>query len=183
MRVTFTRLADHQWGDVLIERDDRVVYRMHAGPVTAHIPHDLVHLTVEDALDMADGVWGAIAGGVVWNSMTHVSGRRAPHAAERSAALKRTYRDAVQHAELLGGFAEAAAERPDAELPRLAREWFGGRPVDLAALGRAVAALRAAEAEWAAVPVGGTLVRNWPARRRVEPVALPRHRERGRRTA
>jgi hypothetical protein len=35
MRVTFPRLPDHQWADVLIQRDDGVVYRMHAGPVTS----------------------------------------------------------------------------------------------------------------------------------------------------
>src|SRR5690349_18072136 len=119
MRVTFQRLPDHQWADVLIERDDGVVYRMHAGPVTAHAPHDLVHFTVEDALGMSDGIWGAIAGGVVFRSMTHVSGRRPPHAAERSAELIREYRDHLQRAELLGGFIEAAAHQPEAAMHRL----------------------------------------------------------------
>ncbi|GAA0725189.1 hypothetical protein Drose_22505 [Dactylosporangium roseum] len=76
VRATFYRLADHEWADVLIERDDGVTYRMHAGPVTADLPHDLVHYTVEDALGMTDGIWGAIASGVVFRSMTHVSGRR-----------------------------------------------------------------------------------------------------------
>jgi hypothetical protein len=61
MRVTFHRLADHEWAHVLIERDDGVLYRMHAGPVTAELPHDLVHYTVEDSLALADGIWGAIA--------------------------------------------------------------------------------------------------------------------------
>ncbi len=64
--MTFDRLPDHQWAHVLIERDDRVVYRMHAGPVTAELPHDLVHFTVEDALNLADGIWGRLP--VVWSS-------------------------------------------------------------------------------------------------------------------
>src|SRR4029453_7521528 len=104
MPVTFDRLPDHEWAHVLIERDDRVVYRMHAGPITAEIPHDLVHFTVEDTLGITDGIWGAIAGGVVFRSMTHVSGRRPPPAAERSTQLIRAHRDRLQRAELIGGF-------------------------------------------------------------------------------
>ena len=144
MRVTFTRLRDHEWGHVLIERDDGVVYRMHGGPVTAELPHDLVHFTVEDALDVADGVWGAIAGGVVFSSMTHVRGRRPPHVTERSAALLREHRGRIMRAELLGGFIEAAAQRPGAELPRLTAQWFATHPLgapSLAGSRRAIEAL------------------------------------------
>jgi hypothetical protein len=178
VRVTFDRLADHEWGQVLIERDDRVVYRMHAGPITGQLPHDLVHFTVEDTLALADGIWGAIAGGVVFRSMTHVSGRRPPHAQERSAALIRHYREHLQRAELLGGFVERAARLPDAELDRLAARTFsaGPRP-DRAALVRAVGALRLAEERWQAVPVGEHLVLDWPGRRRIGPLPVRRARE------
>jgi hypothetical protein len=185
MRVTFQRLADHQWGHVLIERDDGVAYRMHAGPVTAKIPHDLVHFTAEDTLDIADGIWGAIAGGVVFRSMTHVSGRRPPHATDRSDELKRAYRARLMSAELLGGFVETAAHRPGADLARLAHDAFATGTPDrpsLDALTAAVAALRRAEERWRALPVGDQLVVHWPARRRVAPVPARqrRDRERGR---
>ncbi|MEV0134636.1 hypothetical protein AB0H83_40020 [Dactylosporangium sp. NPDC050688] len=172
MRVTFHRLPDHQWADVLIERDDGVVYRMHAGPVTAHAPHDLVHFTVEDALGMSDGIWGAIAGGVVFRSMTHVSGRRPPHAAERSAELIRANRDRLQRAELIGGFVERAAAVPDADLDRLAAQQ-GADPLSgtgKVAVRRAVAALRAAQETWAALPVGAQLTLTWPRHRRMVPL-------------
>lgn len=172
MRVTFHRLPDHQWADVLIQRDDGVVYRMHAGPVTAHAPHDLVHFTVEDALGMPDGIWGAIAGGVVFRSMTHVSGRRPPHAAERSAELIRANRDRLQRAELIGGFVERAAAVPDADLDRLAAQQ-GADPLsgaDKAAVRRAVGALRAAQETWAALPVGAELTLTWPRHRRMVPL-------------
>ncbi|MFI5958558.1 hypothetical protein [Cryptosporangium sp. NPDC051539] len=169
MRVTFTRLPDHEWGSVLIERDDHVVYRMGAGPITAQVPHDLVHYTVEDALRISDGIWGAIAAGVVFRSMTHVSGRRPPHAAERSAALIRTYRDRLQRAELLGGVVEAAAA--GGELPARAGCWFP----DESAVGRAVDALHAAEARWGALPIGGELTLTWPSHRRL-PAAPTRRR-------
>jgi hypothetical protein len=180
MRVTFYRLADHEWAHVLIERDDRVAYRMQAGPVTAELPHDLVHYTVEDSLGLADGIWGAIAGGVVFRSMSHVSGRRPPHAAERSVALIRQYRDRLQRAELLGGFVELAAARPDADLARLAATAFRSRPSDapgLEAIAAAVATLRRAGEHWRALPVGGRLEREWPAYRRI--TAQPVRRTRG----
>ncbi len=184
MRATFTRLADHEWGHVLIERDDGVVYRMHAGPVTAEVPHDLVHFTVEDALDIADGVWGAIAGGVVFRSMTHVAGRRAPHAAERSTALLREHRDSIMRAELLGGFVEAAARRPDEALSKLAGRWFATDPAgapEPAAARRAVEALHRMQARWRALPVGERLMLDWPARRRVAQVTrVDRSARRGR---
>jgi hypothetical protein len=180
MRVTFFRPADHQWADVLIERDDGVVYRMHAGPVTAHAPHDLVHFTVEGALGMADGIWGSIAGGVVFRSMTHVSGRRPPHAAERSAALIREHRDLLQRAELIGGFVERAAALSDADVPRfVAREPV--RPdqrLSLEQVTHAVAALRRAEERWRELPVGARLELDWPRHRRLTaPVRSSRRRE------
>ncbi|MET7397721.1 hypothetical protein ABZS66_29960 [Dactylosporangium sp. NPDC005572] len=175
MRVTFSRLADHQWADVLIERDDGVVYRMHAGPVTDHIPHDLVHFTVEDALGMPDGIWGAIAGGAVFKSMTHVSGRRPPHAADTSAALIREHRALLQRAELIGGYVERAADLPDAELPHyVATAPVGEVPRPAVERVRtAVAALRAAQERWSALKVGDTLVVEWPAHRRLP--AAPRN--------
>ncbi len=182
MQVTFTRLADHEWGHVLIERDDHVAFRMQAGPITANVPHDLVHFTVEDAMGIADGIWGAIAGGVVFRSMAHVSGRRPPHAAERSDALKRAYRDHIQRAELLAGFVEAAAHRPPAELPRLLERSFRGRPEhapDLAAVVAATAALRRVEERWRALPVGELLQLNWPAYRRIDPMGQRQQRRRG----
>jgi hypothetical protein len=186
MRVTFDRLADHEWADVLIERDDRVVYRMHAGPVTAEIPHDLVHFAVEDALGIADGIWAAIAGGVVFRSMTHVSGRRPPHAAERSAELIKQYRDRLQAAELIGGFVESAARVPAADLPRLVAESYRTRPgeePDLASVAHAVAALHRVEQRWQALPIGGHLTVDWPAHRRVAlpPARRPRDKVAGRR--
>ncbi|EXG79607.1 hypothetical protein [Cryptosporangium arvum] len=172
MKVTFVRLPDHEWGDVLIERDDHVVYRMHGGPVTAALPHDLVHFTVEDALRIEDGIWGAIAAGVVFQSMKHVSGRRPPHAADRSAQLIRANRDRLQRAELIGGFIEAAA-KADGDLPALRRQWFATQPdaPDLPAIELAVAALHRAEERWRALPAGAELTVTWPAHRRLP--ALP----------
>ncbi|MGX5654741.1 hypothetical protein ACWKWC_08235, partial [Geodermatophilus nigrescens] len=89
MRLTFSRLADRRPVETVVERDDGVVFAMRGAGGGADLPHDLVHALVETELGMADGIWGCVADGVVWGSMRHVSGRQPPHAAERSARLKR----------------------------------------------------------------------------------------------
>ncbi|WP_432841287.1 hypothetical protein [Dactylosporangium sp. CA-092794] len=191
MRVTFVRLADHEWGHVAIERDDGVVYHMNTGPLTGQTPHDLVHYTVEDALGIADGIWGAIAGGVVFRSMRHVSGRRPPHAAERSRELIREHRDRLRNAELIGGLCERSADLSAEQLAR----FVAGEPslaLTVEQLAVAGAALREAGARWSALPVGGRLELRWPGHRRLraagpapaptEPPARSRSR-RGRTTA
>jgi hypothetical protein len=183
MRVTFYRFPDHQRGYVLINRSDHVSYRLDAGPITAAVPHDLVHYTVEDALGIPDGIWGAIAGGIVFKSMAHVSGRRPPHAQERSDELKRTYRDRLQLAEALGGFVELAAHHPEADLPRLAKQAFRTLPASapsLDALAGAVTALKRAETRWQELPIGGELTLNWPAHRRLAAPQLRQPRDHGR---
>lgn len=167
MKVVFERVADHEWGHVLIERDDGVVYRMRAGPITAEVPHDLVHYTVEDAVGLADGSWAAIAGGVVFRSMTHVSGRRRPHAAQRSTELIRAYRGRLQRAESLSGFVASAAVRPGAELARAARAASPPDGIDLDRVAGAVDALRRVQRRWRELPVGGRLELDWPAHRKL----------------
>jgi hypothetical protein len=162
MRVTFVRFADHEWGHVTIARDDGVVYRMNTGP----IPHDLVHYTVEDALRMRDGIWGSIAGGVVFRSMHHVSGRRPPHAAERSRRLIREHREVLQRAELIGGLCERAAELPEAGLARFAAG-APSNPLTVEQLAAAAGALRAVARRWSALAVGDALELEWPAWRNI----------------
>ncbi|HTJ33919.1 MAG TPA: hypothetical protein VL738_11870 [Dactylosporangium sp.] len=166
MRVTFIRFADHEWGHVVIARDDGVVYRMNTGPITGETPHDLVHYTVEDALRIPDGIWGSIAGGVVFRSMTHVSGRRPPHAAERSKELIREHRDLLQRAELIGGLCERAAGLPEADLAQwAAKEPF--MPLTVEQLATAAEALRAAAGRWAGLAAGDRLELEWPRHRAV----------------
>jgi hypothetical protein len=169
MRVTFPRLPDHRRGHALITRDDGVCYRMLGGPVTAAIPHDLMHFTVERALRMPDGIWGAIAGGVVFRSMTHVSGRRRPHAAQRSTDLIREYGDRLRYAELVGGLVERVAQQeaasPD-QVRRLAVRYLTTRPhgeLDPDRIPPAVAEVRAMADRWADLDVGTELVLDWPA--------------------
>ncbi|MFW3169210.1 hypothetical protein [Geodermatophilus sp. CPCC 206100] len=158
MRMTFTRIADRRPVETLVERDDGVVFAMRGAGGGADLPHDLVHALVEAELRVPDGVWGCVADGVVWGSMRHVSGRRPPHAADRSARLKRERASAVQHAEALADLVARLAR--GAEVLPSQRAAAG---VPEARLSAAVEALRAAAADWAGLPVGGTWVVQWPA--------------------
>jgi hypothetical protein len=189
MRITFPRLPDHRRGYSIVERDDGVVYRLDGGPVTAQLPHDLEHLTVEDALDIHDGIWASIAGGVVFDSMDHVSGRRPPHAADLSRRLMKAHGPDLSRAEMVGGLIARLAELDElneAMLKRFATRWFTVLPptaltathlyrpdgeVDAPRVLVAVDRLRRANADWRALPVGGKLVRNWPPYRRLVPLA------------
>src|SRR3954451_1369896 len=99
--MTFRRMADRRPVETLVERDDGVVFAMRGAGGGADLPHDLVHAVVEAQLQVADGIWGCVADGVVWRSMRHLSGRQPPHAAERSTRLKKARAAQVQRAEAL----------------------------------------------------------------------------------
>jgi hypothetical protein len=152
-------MADRRPVETLVERDDGVVFSMRGAGGGADLPHDLVHALVESELGVADGIWGCVADGVVWHSMRHLSGRRPPHAAERSDRLKRERAGAI-------GRAEALAD----VVGRLAR----GAPVlpaertaagfDAARLTAAAAALRDAGRRWAALEPGADWVVEWAPR-------------------
>jgi hypothetical protein len=180
MRVTFPRLADHQRGYAVVERDDGVVYRMDSFTVMGpELPHDVRHLIVERELRVGDGIFGAIAAGTVWTSMHHLRGRRPPHSADRSDQLKRAQRNRVLRAELLANLIEDVAvlddPSPDAirgiaktQLSVVPLAEPGADPADVialpapAVLAAAARALQVEAARWARLRVGDELAYEWP---------------------
>jgi hypothetical protein len=154
--MTFSRLADRRPVETRVERDDGVVCSLRGAGGGADLPHDLVHALVETELGMTEGIWGCIADGVVWTTMRHVSGRRPPHAAERSARLKRERAAAIQRAEGVADLVSRSA-RGAAVLPG------EGAALDLAPerLAAAAAALADAGRRWRALPVGETWTLEW----------------------
>src|SRR5688572_23264766 len=102
-------MADRRPVETLVERDDGVVFTMRGAGGGTELPHDLVHAVVERQLGVGDGIWESVADGVVWRSMTHLSGRRPPHAAERSDRLKRERSASVRSAESLADLVERLA--------------------------------------------------------------------------
>jgi len=168
MRVTFPRLPDHQRGYALVERDDGVVYRLYGGPAGSRLPHDIMHLVVERELRIRDGIWGGIAAGIVFDSMQYVSGRRPPHAAERSRRLLRGFRREGLRAELLAGLVSSAAalDTMTADtIRRLADDKLSVLPetdVDPVVIAVAARALQVEAARWARLRVGEELCYEWP---------------------
>jgi hypothetical protein len=157
--MTFRRMADRRPVETLVERDDGVVFAMRGAGGGADLPHDLVHAVVETALGVPDGIWGCVADGVVWRSMRHVSGRRPPHAAERSERLKRERAARIQHAEGLADLVGRLA-RGAPVLPReVSAAAFPRERLDAAA-----GELRTAARHWAGLAPGRTWVVDWPRR-------------------
>ena len=171
MRVTFPRLPDHERAYALVERDDGVVYRLYGGTAGPRLPHDIMHLVVERELRISDGIWGGIAAGVVFESMCHVSGRRPPHAAERSRDLLRGF-EGRAGAELLANLVSSVAAHGHYDqdtIRRLARDKLSVLPdadVDPVVIAAAARALQVEAARWARLRVGEELSYEWPGNQR-----------------
>lgn len=167
--MTFPRLPDHQRAYSLVERDDGVVYRLDGGVAGPRLPHDIVHLIAERELGITDGIWAGIASGVVFRSMTHVSGRRPPHAAERSARLLREFRAPGLRAEILADLvtSTAALRNPTSgQIRRLAAQRLAVLPdadVDPVAVAAAAQAVQVEAARWARLRVGEEVHYDWPS--------------------
>jgi len=170
MRVTFPRLPDHERAWALVERDDGVVFRRYSGTAGPRLPHDIMHLVVERELRIKDGIWAGIAAGLVFDSMHHVSGRRPPHAAERSKALLRGFREQGLRAELLADLVSSAATLDTMTLDKIKRlaatklSVLPDTDVDPVVIAAAARALQVEAARWARLRVGEELSYDWPGK-------------------
>ena len=170
MRVIFPRLPDHERAYALVERDDGVVYRLYGGTAGPRLPHDIMHLVTERELRISDGIWAAIAAGVVFDSMCHVSGRRPPHAAERSQELLRAFRQQGLRAEALANLVSSAAAldtMTQDKIRRLASDKLAvlpGEKVDPVVIAAAARAMQVEAARWARLRVGEELTYEWPGK-------------------
>ena len=170
MRVTFPRLPDHERAWALVERDDGVVYRLYGSTAGPRLPHDIMHLVVERELRIKDGIWAGIAAGLVFDSMQHVSGRRPPHAAERSKALLRGFREQGLRAELLADLVSSAATLDTMTLDKVKRltadklSALPGTEVDPVVIAAAARALQVEAARWARLRIGEELSYDWPGK-------------------
>ena len=175
MRVTFPRLPDHERAWALVERDDGVVYRLYGGTAGPRLPHDITHLVAERELRIKDGIWAGIAAGVVFDSMQHVSGRRPPHAAERSHSLLHEFREQGLRAELLADLVSCAATldpMTQDRIRKLAAQKLSVLPsagrrsaeVDPVVIAVAARALQVEAARWARLRVGEELTYDWPGK-------------------
>jgi hypothetical protein len=168
-------MADRRPVETLVERDDGVVFAMRGAGGGPELPHDLVHALVETELGIEDGVWGCVADGAVWGSMRHVSGRRPPHAEERSARLKRDRTAAVQRAEAVADVVGRLARGAEVLAQQITAS---GVPRDR--LEAAARMLREATGRWAALTPGEVWVLDWSSPRRPRRAAQPARSDRSR---
>ncbi len=103
------RLDDRRY-ETVITRSDGVTYLVKGVGHMGVIPHDLAHFVVERALGIRRGFWGSVAAGAVFGSLTHVSGRRRPHAARRSKEVWKANETSLTEAEILVGLFDTAFE-------------------------------------------------------------------------
>jgi hypothetical protein len=170
MRVTFPRLPDHERGYALVERDDGATYRLYGSLAGPRLPHDIMHFVVERELHIRDGIWGGIASGIIFDSMQHISGRRPPHARERSRELLSAFRSGGLRAEVLANFVQCVAglDHPsDTQIMTLAATQLSVLPdsdadVEPAEVAAAARALQVEAARWARLRVGEELSYEWP---------------------
>ncbi len=160
VRLIFRRMADRRAVESLVERDDGVVFSIRGAGGGDALPHDLVHALVEAELGVRDGIWGCVADGAVWGTVRHVSGRRPPHATERSDRLKRERAAAIGQAEALADLVHRLADGAEVLPGEVA-----GSGIPAVRLAAAAEALRAAGRRWAALRPGEVWMQEWPAPR------------------
>ena len=171
MILQLTRLDERRY-ETLITRSDGVAYHVKGVGHMGVIPHDLAHFAVEQGLGIRGGFWGSVAEGAVFGSLTHVSGRRRPRAAERSEEILRKNKGELTETEVLVGlFNQAMDDGLDADSPELHRRlaryvWTppGQRPRRFSdAEIRAVCDLwMEIQDRWRGLPIGMEMELVWP---------------------
>lgn len=179
MRIEITR-GDRGETVSTMTRPDGVTVRLRGYDRAHAVPHDLSHLATERALGLTAGVWGLVAGGVVFGSVDVVDGRPRHDWKVRSQRLLDAHADDLAVAELLNGVVHFHALGRVRDLEAALREAWGTRTAEAYPFGsrgtEAAEALVAMTARWTAA---GTLTEEWPLR----PPALtgtPRPRSGGR---
>lgn len=171
MLLRLTRLDERRY-ETVITRSDGVTYHVKGVGHMAAIPHDLAHFAIEQALQIEQGFWGSVADGAVFGSLTHVSGRRKPHATERSRQVLKANKDILTETEILVGlFNQALEEGLGAESPELRERlrryiWTppGHQPRQFtdAEVAAVCAGWREMLELWRHLAVGGSVELHWP---------------------
>jgi hypothetical protein len=169
MKVDFIKAETNRYRSRL-HRPDGVQVEFEGGSYNRlgggkSVPHDIAHLIVEDEIALTCGVWGVLLAGGLFGHARVVGGRQAPHAAERGRAIIAAAGDRIMQAEMLTR-AVCDAERgklgrdPAALRGALGERWWTDDLTE-EVLERCGTRLRAAAADWDALPPGGALTLGW----------------------
>jgi hypothetical protein len=169
MEITFTKTGARSY-EVVARRDDKVVVRVQTPDRPQALPHDMAHYLIERGLGFERGFWGAVAAGAVFKGMEVVSGRRPPHAGERSKAIiKAEYRQlatAELYVSVIQAVAREGKERDwafvNASLDEVWRPFrWPRKAVTREGVLRVCESLREAEKQWRELPVGESVTVSW----------------------
>lgn len=153
----------------LIARDDGVRLRLRSYDRTFAVPHDLAHFVAERTFGLQQGVWGSIAAGAMFESMTVVSGRLRHDSRRRSTALLRANQRELVLAEVLAGVLHQGLHHSNAALAYgLNQAWGALRegpcPYTPTEAHNGVAELAALAEQWTATTSEHGLHLTWPSR-------------------
>lgn len=153
-----------------LRRDDGAEFLLHSYSRKWRVPHDLSHAVVERELGLAGGVFGCIASGVVFDSMTHVKGRLRHDSKARSTRILRAATRSIGTAEVLAGVVHHAVEKRQPTPYAPARNAWGiieraPFPYADADIARATDTLRELGEQWNASPE--PLDFDWPRKLRI----------------
>jgi hypothetical protein len=97
-----------------VDRPDGVRLLLTSYDRTGTVPHDLAHFVTERALRLERGLWGSIAAGAEFDSLTVLAGRRRHDGAARSQAIRRAHAADLGLAEILVGAVQHGVASGDA---------------------------------------------------------------------
>jgi hypothetical protein len=167
VRATFRRLRADGRHSLTVERDG-LLFSMNPFTHKGLVPHDLGHLLAEEAFGIRHGIWGSIADGAIYRSMTLLEGRLRHDARARSAAVIKANMGDLGLGELLPGPILGAIQH-DLDVANaykgLAHCWGTFRtdplPYGPSDVERAIGSFRRAADRWRSTPVGDALVFDW----------------------
>src|SRR5258705_7102750 len=94
----------------LIQRSDGAVFTLSSYSRKHRVPHDLAHAVTERELGMADGIFGCIAAGAVFDSVEQTAGKKRHDAKVRSARILKAP-NSIGLSEAISGVIHEAVEK------------------------------------------------------------------------
>ncbi|RZT20084.1 hypothetical protein EV649_3226 [Kribbella sp. VKM Ac-2569] len=108
----------------LIRRADGAVFTLSSYTHKWRVPHDLSHAVTERELGIADGIFGVIAAGAVFATMTQIEGKKRHDAKVRSARILKAAKG-VGISEAIAAVIHEAVEKRQATPYAAVRESWG----------------------------------------------------------
>ena len=161
----------------LIRRADGAVFKLTSYTRKWRVPHDLSHAVTERELGVADGIFGVIAAGAVFSTMTQIEGKARYDAKVRSDRILKAAKGVGISEAIAAVIHEAVEKRRPTPYAEVRESWgvisqdpcpYPNEDID-----RATTVLRELGEQWSATPE--PLQFPWPTRLRATDPKSARH--------